>query len=263
MPDSPLELGELLWFLPLAFLIGAFSIGRLWQRSRLLGVIAIILVVVGCAVLTYVKSISPEGTYSCINFERPCPNQDCLWRLSHGKVLNFECGEINLYGSYRKTQDGWSVTHEIENPFVWRLKFSVLGFRFSNNEVGDTAYSPRRVLPFLLPFRLPDALISFLAWVLTFCLAGYRFSLRVNRKQTLDGMSPLTRVGLWLLPWLPILAIGLFVWDRYFRSDATHHFTPIPFLDQVITLLSASAVAFTSGVILVLLSFVRRIAKLR
>jgi len=157
MPRSPLELGSLLWFLPLMFFVIALVLWRVWRRSRVLGAASAAVVALSIAIFAFAKSRSPAGIYSCINEIEPmCPEKDCFIRLSQGRVDHVECGATHHYGSYQKTPNGWTVTHETKEPFTWRLRFSIFGCRYIADDGSATAYFPRRLIPFTRPSWMPD-----------------------------------------------------------------------------------------------------------
>ena len=80
-------------------------------------------------------------------------------------------------------------------------------------------------------------------------------------------LSRLTRAGLWLVPWLPLAAIGLMFWAHY---DSTillprcFPTTPEPLVQRAYTIfLQFSFLAFASALVLLSIAGVRRLMRLR
>jgi hypothetical protein len=92
---------------------------------------------------------------------------------------------------------------------------------------------------------------------------------------TKSRFSSLTKIGLWLLPWLPLTLLFLAVWDRYFKpkwvlagklsmsgfveySEQEQFAQAYPHWWLFATILVVSAVAFLIACILFAIAFVRR-----
>src|ERR1700676_2742670 len=84
--------------------------------------------------------------------------QDHFFRLSGGRVDDFDGDTHYQYGRYEKTRDGWVVVQRLHDGdgIVWRLKFSVFGILLINKENGGTISLPRRLVPFMRPGWMPN-----------------------------------------------------------------------------------------------------------
>jgi hypothetical protein len=151
----------------LILLLVAVAIRSLWRSFPRVTALVTALAILSLAAFAIVESNSPDGTYGCVGELEPMNDapdiapelyhKDHFWRFSHGKVEDCFGNECSHYGRYEKTADGWVVVHEIEEPFTWRLQFSVFGFRLIRIEdQGATAFCPRRIIPFPRPYWMPD-----------------------------------------------------------------------------------------------------------
>jgi hypothetical protein len=150
-----------------ALLIVGLALRRLWRSFPRSIAWITSLSILSFGAFAVVKSYSPEGTYGCVGEYEPTNNapdlapelyhKDHFWRFSHGKVDDCFGNLCGRYGRYEKTADGWTVIQEVEEPFTWKLQFSVLGFRLIMVEDhGATAFHPRRIIPFARPYWMPD-----------------------------------------------------------------------------------------------------------
>jgi hypothetical protein len=128
-------------------------------------IIATLFLAVGA--FSLVKSQSPDGMYGYVSELEPMNDapdispelyhKDHFWRFSHGKVEDCFGDLCSHYGRYEKTPDGWIVVHELQEPYTWKLQFSVFGYRLIMPEGGGaTAFCPRRIVTFARPYWMPD-----------------------------------------------------------------------------------------------------------
>jgi len=147
-------------------LLVALAIQRLWRRFAWIAASVTFLALIGLGAVAAVKSHSPDGTYGYVcelepvNTLRDIPelyHKDHFWRFSHDKVEDCFGNRCAHYGRYEKTADGWIVIHEVQEPYTWKLQFSMFGYRLIRPEDGDaTAFCPRRIIPFARPYWMPD-----------------------------------------------------------------------------------------------------------
>jgi hypothetical protein len=152
-----------------ALLLVLLAIRRLWRTSVAAAASMTAVVILGLGTFSVLKSYSPEGIYGFVGELEPMNDapdiapefyhKDHFWRFSRGKVEDCFGNVCGRYGRYEKTADGWIVIHEVEEPFAWKLQFSVFGFRLRKVEDHDPVFGelyPRRIIPFARPYWMPD-----------------------------------------------------------------------------------------------------------
>jgi len=157
-------IGFVLARLLLLFLI-VLAVRRLWRTFPRLAASITALTILASGAFTVVKSSSPSGIYGFVGEIEPMNDapdlapdlyhKDHFWRLSAGKVDDCFGLICQHYGRYEKRGDGWVVIHELKEPYVWKLNFSILGFRLISDN-GATAFYPRRIIAFPRPYWMPD-----------------------------------------------------------------------------------------------------------
>lgn len=147
--------------------IVAVVVHRLYRSFQRVTALITLLAFLGCGVFAAVKSYSPDGTYGFVGEIEPMNNapdlapelyhKDHYTRISKGVVYDCYGHECSRYGRYEKTAHGWTVIHEVREPFTWKLEFSVFGFRLVDmRDGGSTGFCPRRIIPIPRPYWMPD-----------------------------------------------------------------------------------------------------------
>ncbi len=141
-----------------SFLIGRFvvllllilAIALVWRRCRAFGVSITLLLVLGIAVFSVLKSYSPDGIYADLLSHE----SDSYFLLSNGKIEWITKNGSMLHWRYEKTKEGWIVT--TSDGEVQKLKFSVFGIQMTQPDTGrSTDFFPRRIIPFVRPEWMP------------------------------------------------------------------------------------------------------------
>ena len=148
-----------------ALIVVTIAVHQMWRVLPRFGPPIAALLAIAAGWFAVAKTVSPEGTYGYVGEIEPLNNapelvpelyqKDHFWRFVHGEVQDCFGDFCVRYGPYERTAEGWTVVRDGEEPFTWKLKFSVLGFQLVG-ENGPTAYHPRRLLPFPRPYWMPD-----------------------------------------------------------------------------------------------------------
>ena len=86
---------------------------------------------------------------------------DCYWQISEGRVsFVYWNGRDDSFGTYAETKDGWIWTndHVKGKPSSMRVRCTWAGLRFHDESGEEVGFWRRRLVPFLRPDWLPDAI---------------------------------------------------------------------------------------------------------